>query len=1343
MNCFKKLFFVCIAIFLVNNFVQVKSYPHLALKNLFNVLKIDDIGFGHVLLHSNWIENIYQYGAGKAPSTAQKRKQAESGYDGVANLVRTLWFRFDESFSLQPAQKPDQVFNIDSFDPKIFGKLINLTYNLISKGEIEKKIINIDQYSKIKVELRKSKYNLKKMHGKLKKIKKDIDNVYLDVELLEASEEKQDLKDARAEYRKALKEFWDNKKKIKALRKRFDRGKKEEFDRILKEENLYHFRLIEAFAKYIEELSVYCIDDKELDRQIEDIVKRIKRRGILDRALSQVEKPKVDIKGLKKELKNKKQYIAEEEKKFTLDFPELKFLVRRVKRALETCKQGLYVSRIVPGILWAFFFHKIDKLRSIEARLNALYTCLNNVSPEYKNQVALDSFYDKNDFETFEEKIKDKSADEQMAEIFDNYDLALDYLLSKLGGGLPAKVSMGSGMRYEYKMGEFSNFGVPDCFETAFHDLFSVLWYNRDKKTFDNSLFSEDIIKNGKGFKRFREALKYFYLAGKDENIDIKDFSIGGFTSLEKLKSLGKITQEDVDALELSDIPVDFIKRPEIKQEFLNIVSNIPGIEYKSNFTVKGQEKRFEVYPTINNFIKVLNYFYGTQAKTLEDLDKEDIGISLKGIREVTFKSEKVEDKDHIEVSVNDATNDSYFNMIVEITPKSHATLIVPSRDQAGLNILKSEIAKKLLAGGLKDPRRTVVFTLLISDNLLSLNNLSLPILNLIYYSLDMQSAEVKLEIIENILEKYPNYFKNLKVMIENLIEKFPLDDHLVAKLNRIIIVSGFLEKEPLQGFIRKRAKDELLEDFISSLDDEQQVLQFYGNLIKEIKDVNEKQLIVPAIGKGFKIIAELIRKRPEFDINKNPKLFDGFILKKALENGLLEVALLILQNTEFKTTEYIWFEIYKLALKDPELLLAVAKHPTFSIADRRWEELFKLALEDKEYKKDLLNSIVRHKDFVVRYRRIKEVLKLLLKEGLQDLALTWIKRKSFNFSSRDSRNILEFVLKNGYKAIALAIVSKPEFNAGDYYDWKILFDLASQKKFDKVVLGIISNPNFKVKDISDVFRWAIKKGYKDVALDLINNPKFTLKYTKRVLQLAIEKGYRDIALAIVNNKKFSVGFGFGDLFTLALKKKWYDVSSKILEKGSKEIVPEILKKGDIEVVKSIIEDPNFDVNVTWDEFTDWSSIDDGDDTYTPLIYVLENKQQEIANFILDKRLEEIDFDIKGGWRKLNALILAAYLGYEDIVRKILKKEGIGVNVSKRRYNALAYALAGGYVDIAKMLIQHPSAEKDIKDVNWKKVLEMAKKALEKKPERKDDMQEIMRFIENKIKQVEKLQSKK
>ena len=133
-NKLKRLLAI-VAIFCFMAFAsQVKAYPHILLKGLFLALKNDDIGFAHALLHSRWIENLYQYGAGKPHKKVKIKKgkdttwKAQEGQDQVANLVRRFWFRKQENHLLMPTQFGCLANIPDDQWGQMFGMLMNYVY---------------------------------------------------------------------------------------------------------------------------------------------------------------------------------------------------------------------------------------------------------------------------------------------------------------------------------------------------------------------------------------------------------------------------------------------------------------------------------------------------------------------------------------------------------------------------------------------------------------------------------------------------------------------------------------------------------------------------------------------------------------------------------------------------------------------------------------------------------------------------------------------------------------------------------------------------------------------------------------------------------------------------------------------------------------------------------------------------------------------------------------------------------------------------------------------------------------------------------------------------------------
>ena len=237
-------------------------------------------------------------------------------------------------------------------------------------------------------------------------------------------------------------------------------------------------------------------------------------------------------------------------------------------------------------------------------------------------------------------------------------------------GKLPPMAFSGA-CGYEYEQGKISRL-VPDDHEIIFLNIISSLWYNSETECFDNSLFSEEVLRNGQGFRRLREALKYVYLAGQKGIKSYEytcEYNGRKFTSLAKLKSLGKISKEEVEHLDISDVPVEYITRPQVRQEFFNIVSGVPGAIYCSQSV--SQERGHELKADAKNILAIFNYFYGTQAETVAELG-ESISTRERKIR--------FEEGDDIRMIVKNFMTNIVFNIIIDISG-CHMGLLISNEE--------------------------------------------------------------------------------------------------------------------------------------------------------------------------------------------------------------------------------------------------------------------------------------------------------------------------------------------------------------------------------------------------------------------------------------------------------------------------------------------------------------------------------------------------------------------------------------------------------------------------------------------------------------------------------------
>ena len=1125
---FKKLFLVFTIGFLVNNVTQIKTYPHLALKNLFKVLKVDDIGFAHALLHSKWIENIYQYSEGKPYREIEEEKLLPIWKnDPVANLVRTLWFRFSQEHSLEPSQAGVQKI----LTPEVFGKLINAMY----RGEQDYKEL-IDVWTKLYIErLRDIESNLLR----LKKEQKECISVSKEVTRLDKS-----LKNLEKQYKGAKETYKRQLEQHKLLLDTFQQDPSEDnkkfLGRITKKLKKTQ-KMIKKFEKEKRSKESERLEHKEKLGSIRDSKVIKKERENINWVLRKIGA----YLGVKKINAGSQEVVAATEKK-------IEEIIGLIKKASDFCNFGkVYVPRTTESILWAFFFHKLGKLQSQDKQIQAVNNCIEQIDEDFKNDVDLEELYSPQVFDFFEEILKRLNIQEQIAEIFAEYDLALHFLISKIAGYFPPKVSQGN-FGYECKDGKISQ-ARPNCYETAMHDLFSILWYNPITKRYDDSLFSKK-IQNGPGFQRFKEALKYFTLAD-NKNIKAKHytskFGKETFTSLKKLKSLGKIKLQEVKDLSLGDIDISMIDRSVMKQEFMNIVSGKPEI-IKYNWEVEGK-KIFELVPSVKNFINLCNYFYGTQVETFEDLSK---AISTK-TRDIRFRAlEGDQDAPNkINIMVHDKKNKVNFDIVVDII-NGHVSLSVPARDQAACDIIKKDVAKKLLGSVMKDQRHAVIFTLLTSNDLLGCTGLPLPSLNLIYYSLLMKADKVKLNIIEDVLKMYPQDYDNFKEIIHNLIDDFPIDSYLGGKLSRIIVESGFYKKDPFFKWMERRTPNLLLDDLIFCSNNESQALEFYNDLIQEIKDINKGKVIVSAIISGYKKIIELIIQRKEFLVSEAPYLccFDG--LKELLDKGLIDLAMLSLQNPEFGNNYFDqqrllnggWRELFELAIKEKlsRVALAIIQHPRLSVLAEAWQTMFELSVE--KYPAIVL-AIIQHPGFSVGSKGwgyflqlalewdLREIalailnhhkfdgsgifksLTLAIEKGYRDIVLTIIKNPKYKIKKNKWEGILELALEREHSQIALDIMEKPGFNSKSAGKSLVL---ALKNKLEEISLKILSELNAAGWNKTLIF--ALKQNLQAIAFDLIENPKFNAGNIKieGALRVAVKDGFEDVALKIIEHSTFN-----------------------------------------------------------------------------------------------------------------------------------------------------------------------------------------------------------------------------
>ena len=1140
---FKKLFLVFAGVVgLMIMSTQVKTYPYTPLKGLFEVLKVDDIGFAYALMHSKLIENVYQYGEGQPPKQVVGRRnrgqwRTEDKNDAVANLVRKFWFRASENHELRPT-KFGCLANIPNVQlGNVFGKLINYVYRDCDKqfesalidellkcdlDFIQEFVAYLRDLGDEEYRLKDEKFNVleqaKKMAsveiGKLK-VKYKVDE--LEREIAQASKE------------------WGSKKGFGKEKKRIERRLSEELG---------------------------C-DKAGCGKAVKTLKKRLSSNINKD-----TQKEYRDIQSLVRKMDGNIGKIVQRKRNAIK-----KELLKPIAESLTFCRPGnVYMPRTTESILWALFFHKLDDLISREEKIKAINDCIDAIDDRFKDQVftkhgdnrRLEAFYNEKDFEDFKKKLKGLDADKQVDVVFTNYDIGLHYFIYCIAIGQFSPAICQGSYGYEYEPGKFSR-QMADCHETATLDALSVLWYNPRKKAFDDSLFSDAVIRNGKGLQRLREALKYFYLAsikgiGADEYTC--KYKNRRFTSLEKLKSLGQISVQEVQALDISEVPVSYITRSEIKQEFMNIVSGmpIPGVIYCSE--VSGKGKICELNSDVRNVLKIFNYFYGTQAKTIADLGDEDKGIST-DVRKIVFGQENDKNAPNkIKISVSNRENDACFDMKLNVGGE-HTYLSFADRTKRNSNIRYDFVEELFCERAFNHRGCMAVLTLSASTYLFNNTELKLdlPVLNLVYYALAMKNPQIKLKIIQDILERRPlQYYDACKGMVRNLLDRYPSnDEHLRGKLNKIIAVSEMYKRDSIfRSWIEKCTKDIFLYDIVRNADNEPQALEIYNEFIGGIEDINKGQVIVPAMKRGYKALVSLIMERKEFDVDKNPKMIDVVILLRALKNGYQDVALKIVNHSLFNEGSCLNSGI---CTDDLEFYSALSLAIQLASAAA--------AAKERQLEKDYQEIALKIAKYPTRRSDDQKVLCQALKGGYKEIALAITKSPGFNLQrpcwpGSFLDQIIKLTLEKGYKDVCSSVVGHPTFYS--YIVGEKFFKVLLEKGWYKdIALAAIKNPNWKC--FGKMLSITLEKRYRDVAKEIMHHPNIDAMpeiWVRNCLVKALERGYKDIASMLMEHKNLNVGFGF---------------HIRGMDHHQKIFLKEALGKGFFDVALKIVVHTTFDAN--------------------------------------------------------------------------------------------------------------------------------------------------------------------
>ena len=1180
---------------------QVKTYPHIPLKGLFEVLKIDDIGFAHALLHSKWIENMYQYGPGKPHRQIEVRNRLQwkidNKNDAIANLVRLFWFRRSEEHQLL-SSKFGLLANISCAKLGIvFGELINYVYRGCPQGLEDiliKEFLEYDEQYKRELvaylrEVNDQEYKLNdKKFGLVEKIKnaekEEIKRLHVDYRMAELNGEIKKASKACKVDKNLV--FKDEKKKIE-----------DKFDR----------------AGYL----------KALKEAKQGVFEGVTKETQDEYRTMQADVKKTDV-AIARIIKKKREAIKKE-------------LFDPIRQALCLCKTGeKYIPRTTEGILWALFFHKLEDLSSLDKKIAAINDCINQIDGEFKqDNVVLQDRYTKIDFYSFGQDLKHLDGNKQVDIILQNYDIGLHYCISlTLGGTFPPVISQGS-YGYEYELGKISC-SEPNCHETAILDVLSILWYNEDKEAFDDSLFSEHVIKNGEGLKRLREALKYSYLADK-KKIKAEEYTCEyknkKFTSLAKLKSLGKISQEEIEALDISQVPVSYINRSEIKQEFFNIVSGIPGVLYCSKVSeLKKQGKIFELDSDIRNVIKICNYFYGTNVATVAELGHESCGISTEE-REITF-NQVSQDFAPNKIKMSMRSDIGCFDMKMHING-NHTYLAVSNRKKKSCDFFKEDFAKILLS---KKPenclRHLSIFTFFTSEKMLGNKRIDfdVPTLHLLYYTLLLGKSEIKRDILKDILLKYPNEYDKFKFFVHNLIEKYPNGDQWFFKpLCWYIFESGKHKQDNfLQEYVMRYR--EHLPKILFEIEQEKGLMHLPQKLGGDINEKNKdsKTVLMLAIQKYCMKIAQLLLQQLEIDVNADTGYRRKTALMMAANYGHAEIVKLLLENPKIDNINK------KSRFSGTALTMAVR---------RGYIEIVKLLLE--------------HPKIDVNARDDGEiVLMIAAKNGHTEIVKLLFEQPKIDINAKyRGDTALEMAVKNGHIEIVKLLLKQPKIdvNATSGF-YKEVLRMATKNDYIEIVELL---PEIDIKIALVIV--AVEKGYVEIVKQLLKKLEIDInekeKYVeKTLLMMAAEKGQVEIV-------------------KLLLQQSGVDCNAKRKREDDQDTALMIAVKNEkVEIVKLLLQQPGIDLNV--------KEVIKNEDTKietTLLIWAIQNKHEEIVNFLLEQPAIKEDI----------SLVVAAWYGYKEIVELLIEQKKIDVNT---RWNygitALIAAAKKGHREIVELLLE-------------------------------------------------------
>jgi len=1159
-NNLKKIVILVAAFCLLVVPAQIRTFSHLPLKGLFEVLKVDDIGLGHALLHSKWIESLYQYGEGKPHRVVPIKKKkattwkADHKADAVANLVRKFWFRKKEDFQLLPT-KIGYVANIPNERLGIFfGRLINYVYALRQaplagvgaqqgeRGEEEEELIN---------EL----------------LSYDI----------EGTREQAEFEKKLVQEREKL-----NTENFRILDKA---NKKFKLDKQQLEQNFN----IAGFKTALKKIKKKKKGRKQAVRELKETFKQKEFNAAVKKAKDEAFEPvSKELRNMEKEYQSINREIQNSLNKLNAHIAKRRDVVKRdlfdpIRASLEFCRvSGKYLTRATEAVLWALFFHKLGNVPS-QQQIRVVNDCIVAINNEFKKgrfaaNGVLEVLYEPTDFEEFEKYMADLYAGDVVTSINTYYDESLHYFLEQLGGNFPPAIPEKK-YGYEYKPGEIT-YTKANCFEATLFDVFNILWYNSEKKCYDNSLFSEEVIKNGKGFVRLRQAMKYFYLAdkkgidpalythtrtvktqkGNDEHIT--------FTSLEALKSLKIIKQEELDALDISQVPISYVGRSEIEQEFMNIVSGIPGVIYAAKISRSDRKKVFEVRSKMENILAIFNYFYGTDAKTIAELSEKGIFSGKK----VVFIKEGAQENEENIISKAKISVENGLTMWINLEA-THTFLTLPNRGQKESKVISPNDIKEMLKAINTDNQKLIpVFITLVSKELLEDETLewNLPLINLVYYALNIQDENIKLKILEDAVKKlfetgYAKY-ESFQGMFENIMNLFPRNRQSFKRmLTKLVVTAGLYEKECFKNFIDNivLADLEFVEDSPITVGKLMQGAARHGYQELALKLVQHPEFdsdydgvaesLPLIIERGWKEVVDLIIKNFEIDTDdEDDDNYDEIVkaLPLIIEKGWDEAAWKIIRFRErdngkrFDGSRYGSAGAVAAAIKkqDRRMALAISSMRKFKVWPLEAVDFLKVvlpilgrvidnySLEEEKFKqewqkvkwvRDILNKAIDHCKFnATMFGMGACVVYALQYLQLHEFGRKIMGHKTFNCWGE----ALKAALKVGDKRIIIDIVCYPCFNAGNLSIVEPMFLMLGHEDYRNIAYMVMDKCTFVHWE--NLLEEVVSQNDLSMALLIVNRARKngSRNYITNSIITLLHKGFAHLILKLIQHEECVLG---------------------------------------------------------------------------------------------------------------------------------------------------------------------------------------------------------------------------